>query len=175
MNKYLLLIISIFLSFHLFSQNTNTGFYQNNGQIVNQEGQPNINVLYLLNTPELNIQLKKTGFSYDVYTYKLIEELYQAEFENVESEGVLTGFKFEQKFHRVDFNFLNSNPNVDILPIEQLPDYDNYYNLEHSAEGLTFVYRYKKILYKNLYNNIDVEFFIPEDRQQPIEYNFISK
>src|SRR5690606_11579017 len=157
----------------LFSQSKTNGFYENKGQMVNERGKFNNDVLYLLNTNGLNVQLKKTGFSYDVYNYKLLDYLYESEDKNIIQDSIIKGFRFEQNFHRVDFTFLGVNSDVLITPIERLSDYDHYYNIEHIAEGVTFVYRYKKVLYKNLYNNIDVEFFIPEDKQKPVEYNFI--
>jgi len=175
MTKKIYIIYFILFSLHLFSQNKNNGFYENKGQIINQDKFPNVDVLYLLNTSGLNVQIKKTGFSYDFYEYKMFENLYESgkgkSMENSDSE--IKEFEFEQNFHRVDFTFLNANLNVDIIPLEQLSDYDHYYDLDHIAEGITFVYRYKKVLYKNLYDNIDVEFFIPENKQKPVEYNFI--
>ena len=45
-------------------------FIENKGQIVDQNGKPNDNVLYLLNTSGLNVQLREDGFSYDIYEIK---------------------------------------------------------------------------------------------------------
>ena len=45
-------------------------FIENKGQIVDQNGKPNDNVLYLLNTSGLNVQLRKDGFAYDTYEIK---------------------------------------------------------------------------------------------------------
>ena len=44
-----------------------TGFIENKGQIVDQNNIPNKNVLYLFNSNGMNIQLRRGGFSYDVY------------------------------------------------------------------------------------------------------------
>ena len=48
-------------------QNSRTGFIENKGQIIDQNHKPNPAVLYLLNTPGMNVQLRKGGFSYDLY------------------------------------------------------------------------------------------------------------
>ena len=45
----------------------NNGFIENKGQIIDQKNNPNPAVLYLLNTPGMNVQLRKGGFSYDLY------------------------------------------------------------------------------------------------------------
>ncbi len=42
-------------------------------------------------------------------------------------------------------------------------------------EGITNVYKYQKVTYKNLYNNIDAVFFIPNDTTKVVEYNFIIR
>ena len=44
------------------------GFYENNGQITDQNYKPNPAVKYLLCSPGFNVQLRQTGFSYDTYT-----------------------------------------------------------------------------------------------------------
>lgn len=49
----------------------------------------------------------------------------------------------------------------------------NYYNVPGREEGIINVPSYKKVIYKNLYKGIDLEFVIPEDSTKPVEYNFI--
>ncbi len=44
-----------------------TGYMENRGQMMDQNGQPNHAVRYLLHRPGLNLQLRDDGFSYDVY------------------------------------------------------------------------------------------------------------
>ena len=44
------------------------GFIENKGQIIDQKNNPNPAVLYLLNTPGMNVQLRRGGFSYDLYS-----------------------------------------------------------------------------------------------------------
>lgn len=64
------LFFSFYLDSYLFfrpEKNKNYSFYENKGQIINQNGNPNPDVKYLLNSPGLNVQIKEHGFSYDVY------------------------------------------------------------------------------------------------------------
>ena len=70
--KFKSLFIVLFVSFQLLAQNNtkSVGFTENKGQITDQKGKPNKAVKYLLNTNGLNIQLRKNGFSYDVYETK---------------------------------------------------------------------------------------------------------
>ena len=44
-----------------------SGFVENKGQLVDQYGNPNNDVHYLLHQNGLNVQLRATGFSYDTY------------------------------------------------------------------------------------------------------------
>ena len=57
--------ILILLSFHCFAQKKNNdySFYENKGQIVDQNGKANPDVKYLLNSPGLNVQIREKGFS----------------------------------------------------------------------------------------------------------------
>jgi len=50
------------------------GFIENRGQIIDQFYKPNHAVLYLLNTPGMNVQLRRGGFSYDLYRISNIEQ-----------------------------------------------------------------------------------------------------
>ncbi len=177
MKKY----FAILLLWHFiaFSQNTNQsiGFKENKGQIIDQNGKQNNAVKYLLNSNGLNIQLKKNGFSYDIYeirktpiasssTAKTLP--YQIP-EKEEKEQ----FNLEYVFHRVDIDFVNSNPKVELITEQKSTDFDNYYNVLDKPEGVLGVYQYKQITYKNIYPNIDVVFTIPKDPQKTVEYNFV--
>jgi hypothetical protein len=48
-------------------------FIENKGQIIDQNNRPNPAVLYLLNTPGMNVQLRRGGFSYDLYRISINE------------------------------------------------------------------------------------------------------
>lgn len=174
-----LVFFSLFITL-TFSQvkNNSIGFIENKGQIIDQKSKPNTAVKYLLNTNGLNVQLKKNGFSYDVYETKKHPKKKTKEtnsFENSAKNNQEPEFEIEYKFHRIDFTFLNSNNNAKLIPEKKSIDYDNYYNVVHAPEGITNVHKYQKVTYKNIYNQIDVVFFIPTDSTKVVEYNFIVK
>lgn len=171
-----------FFAISTFSQvkNNSTGFIENKGQIVDQKSKPNPSVKYLLNTNGLNVQLREKGFSYDVYETeknpltKKDKDFYSSNpnFDN----GIKTpDYSLKYKYHRIDIDFLNANPNTQLIAEEKSKDYDNYYNIVHSPEGIINVHKYQKVTYKNIYNQIDVVFFIPNDSTKAVEYNFIIK
>ncbi len=181
MRSLFLLFVFLISNISFGQKNPNTiGFTENKGQIIDQKGKENKAVLYLLNTPGLNVQLKKNAFSYDIYEMKKVplNKKDRAFLDNRNKIGLKEencNYSIEYNYHRIDIDFLNSNTDVKLVAEEKSSDYDNYYNVIHAPEGITNVYKYKKVTYKNIYNNIDAIFFIPKDTTKVVEYNFIVK
>jgi len=182
MMKKTLLLFSIISCVLLFGQknfqkNSEYYFYENKGQIVDQNGKPNNNVKYLFHSNGLNIQLRKGGFSYDVYEVKktLNPNYRKAEKNDLPQKPGFNfnEFNYENIYHRIDIELVNSNPNAKIIAENKSKDYDNYYNISHNPKGITNIHKYQKVTYKNIYKNIDLVFFKPKDTLKPIEYNFI--
>lgn len=178
--KQTLLLFFLLLTTHLFSQNKNQsiGFKENKGQIFDQKGKPNTAVKYLLNSNGLNVQLKKNGFSYDVYEVKqtpivLSQTRKTLPYQIPEKDKEKPEYNLEYTFHRIDIDFLNSNSKVELITEQKSADFDNYYNIPNKPEGITGVYQFKQITYKNIYPNIDVVFTIPNDPKKVVEYNFV--
>lgn len=179
MKKPLLLAFFFSISALLFSQNIQTSsnafFYENKGQIIDQEGKENPNVKYLFQSNGLNVQIKKEGFSYDVYEVKksLKKDSKKNKQYLFEQDKKRTEYDYKYQYHRMDIDFVGANKNPEIIAEGKSVDYDNYYNIPNRPEGIEKVHRFQKITYKNLYRNIDLVFFKPDDSLKPIEYNFI--
>jgi hypothetical protein len=155
------LLLLFWLPFPIFGQTTTTsslksqnGFIENKGQIIDQHSQPNQKVLYLLNTSGMNIQLRKGGWSYDIYSVKYEEPRIAC-----------------YEFHRIDFDLIDCNPNYEIITSEPSLDYLNYYTAGTPVEGTTFVRSYQSVIYKNIYPNIDLECLV--DPVKGYKYNWI--
>ncbi|MEI6898523.1 MAG: T9SS type B sorting domain-containing protein, partial [Bacteroidota bacterium] len=158
-----------------------TGFIENKGQIIDQNNKPNPACLYLLNTSGLNVQLRKGGFSYDVYNLTsppapLLKERGDNRSDSsllLQEKGlrdeVITAKEFN--FHRLDLDLLNYNPNYKIITFEPSIDYLNFYTTATPTEGVTNVRHYKTVTYKNIYPGIDLEFIVTE--KQGYKYNFV--
>jgi gliding motility-associated-like protein len=179
MKKFLLFLFLLSFFSTLFSQKhtaeSDYYFYENKGQIVNQDGKENVSVKYLFLSNGLNVQLRKEGFSYDVYE---VEKSLNKRFKNKKKDpfshtAPQPEYDYKYRYHRVDIDFVSANKNPEIVAVGKSSDYDNYYNLPHKPKGVEKVHRFQKIIYKNLYDNIDLVFFKPEDTLKPIEYNFI--
>ena len=179
MKFYYIFSLLFFLNIYSQKQNKTFGFIENKGQIVDQKGKKNNAVKYLLNSSGLNVQLRENGFSYDVYetkkhplTKKQKERLYPSYF--IKEDTLKNpNYTIEYIYHRIDINFENSNSSVKLIAEEKSSDFDNYYNIPNEPNGILDVHKFQKITYKNIYNNIDVVFFMPEDKSKPIEYNLI--
>jgi len=177
--KLLFFIVLITISSFAQNKNKTIGFKENKGQIIDQKGKPNNAVKYLLNSGGLNVQLRKNGFSYDIYEAKKHtinhshnEKKKPLPFPSKDNDK-LPDYTLEYQFHRIDIDFLNSNPKVELITEEKSLDYDNYYNIPNKPEGVLMVHQYKQITYKNIYPNIDVVFSIPKDTLKTVEYNFV--
>jgi hypothetical protein len=177
--KIFLLLLFIVTSSFAQNKNKTIGFKENKGQIIDQKGKPNNAVKYLLNSGGLNVQLKKNGFSYDIYEVKKhpIDHSHNEKSKPLpfpsKDNDKLPDYTIESLFHRIDIDFLNSNPKVELITEEKSLDYDNYYNVPNKPEGVLMVHQYKQITYKNIYPNIDVVFSVPKDTLKTVEYNFV--
>lgn len=160
--RLLFMLIFLFLPYALWAKNESvdkvnpkgSGFVENKGQIIDQNYQPNPSVLYMLNTPGMNIQLRRNGFSYDVYHY-------------MDTDNGLP----EIKFHRIDFDIIDPNPDFKIVASGVNDDFLNYYTAGTTQSGITNVKTFTKVTYKNIYQNIDLEFI--SDSEKGFKYNFI--
>ncbi|NGY38145.1 T9SS type B sorting domain-containing protein [Flavobacterium sp. XN-5] len=178
--KYTLLFLFILIIVPSFAQykNKSASFSENKGQIVDQKGKTNPDVKFLLNSNGLNVQLRKNGFSYDIYEVKKTTALplqisKKIIYQGPDKEKKEPEYNFEYVFHRVDIDFVNSNSNVEFIKEQESKDFDNYYNIPNQPNGILGVHSFKQITYKNIYPNIDVVFTIPADTLKTVEYNFI--
>ncbi|MFZ4798515.1 MAG: hypothetical protein ACOYMA_13545 [Bacteroidia bacterium] len=178
---YLLLFLLV-ISLNSFANNINKpissqyGFIENKGQIIDQNNNPNPSVLYLYNGNGLRVQLRKDGFSYEVVntikTPKTIADKgLQGKF-----ASQADSFDITYQTHRVDINFKDGNKNTILKPYQPANDFINYYTTGTGEEGVTNVHHFKKIVYENVYPNIDIEFVLNDAANcGKFKYNFIVK
>lgn len=152
--------------------NKSVGFTKNKGQIIDQHNKPNPAVLYLLNGNGLNVQIRKTGFSYDIFT---TQRKTKAVLGLVEPTEKLPGKDFEPdevtyNFHRIDVELAGANPNPQIIAEGKSSNYTNYYNVAHAPDGILEVHQYQKVIFKDIYPGIDIEYLLNE---KGFKYNFV--
>src|ERR1039457_3608410 len=147
-----------------FKSSISTMFIENKGQIIDQSNKPNPGVLYLLNTPGFNVQLRKGGFSYDLYRISnpeksgqvIDQRILKSEFSASRVSRLASrDSNTVTDYHRVDFDLLNANSNPVIEASEPSLEYFNYFTASAPPEGIKNVSQYSKITYKNIYPGID--------------------
>ncbi|MEI6596207.1 MAG: SBBP repeat-containing protein [Bacteroidota bacterium] len=183
MFKQLFLAIFLIVCFqNIFASNitkpvsSQFGFIENKGQIIDQNNHLNPSVLYLYNGNGLHVQLKQTGFSYEVWKLAVSHQplaVSKSTLPEANSQELTADTTF---IHRINISFVNANQNIKIISSDIAPDYINYYTTGTSEAGVINVHHYKKVLYQNIYNNIDVEFVLNDERNcGNFKYNFIVK
>lgn len=179
--KHTLLFLLIFLVASSFAQKENLitsnfsyTFIENKGQIIDQNRKPNAQVLYLVSLPGMNIQLRKNGFSYDTYTVEKNNDNLNKVLNldrQIEDDSLIKK-PSEIRFHRVDVDFIESNCNSIITAEDKTTDYLNYYNEISGEKGITNISQFQKVVYHEIYPNIDLEFLIENEK---LKFNFILK
>lgn len=180
---YITILFSIF-SLSGYSTNDNNlrgngiGFIENKGQIVDMNNQPRPDILFCGEGNGTKIYLRNTGISYVLA--KSDVELFDKEESNPEHIlNIIDKLKFNEfslqgasasKFHRIDMDFIGANEAIEIIKENKVEGHLNYY-LDHCTNGITKVGAYNKIIYKNIYNGIDIVYY--GDKQTGLKYDFI--
>ncbi len=151
------------------------GFIENKGQIVDQNNLLNKEVLFLYSTAGFKVQLKQIGFSYEVIKTESVAKTPNSSDPKFLNEELKDDIHFYS--HRVDITFIGGNENVRISSSVRSSDYINYYTAVTPEKGVKNVRHYKKIIYQNIYPNIDVEFLLNPSSKNlkglEFKYNFI--
>jgi len=166
-------------------------FIENRGQIVDMEGNLRPDILFVGDAGGAKIYLRKGAISY-VLT---MDPEYSGTMDNEEEENELETWNLELetiqtlRVHRVDMEFVNANVDAKTRVEEPTQGYFNYY-LGHCPEGITGVKAYRKVIYENMYPNIDVVFYGGQDNppltppkrgipasggKEGMEYDFLIK
>jgi len=158
-------------------------FIENKGQIVDMEGNLKPDILYVGDGGGVKIYLRQGGVSYvmtEVEGLEEIEELEEAieheknEIEKKKKQEKLAVLEANAKLkgHRVDMEFVNGNVDASVRIEEPTQGYFNYY-LGHCPQGITGVKAHRKVIYENMYPNIDVVFY--GGIKDGMEYDFVVK
>lgn len=147
--------------------NHSNAFIENKGQIINQDFTPNEDVLFLYTGKGVKIQLRKTGYSYEIFTLKNLPTLSQ----DAGHLAFLEQLKQTQlQNYRVDIDFKDMNQQPLVETDGQINSYLNYFV---SGQEAIHVRSFNRITYKNVYDNTDIEFVINQNDKNPLKYNII--
>ncbi len=138
-----------------FSNRSQFCFSENLGQVSDQNNNPRADVLFSGSSGQLNFYLKKNGISYQQSKIDEWTEEYD------KRTNIKTKLPKNTKVHRIDINWLNCNNTITIEKLNALPGYCNYYT-GVCPNGVTGVKPYGELIYKNIYNGIDLKWYQKE-------------
>jgi gliding motility-associated-like protein len=140
----------------------NRNFVENKGQF-NGETTKGGQVLFGYQNEGENIYFTNSGL-----IYKFIKRA-QLSPEKME-RAIERGFPIDLKADKVDvvhMNWINCNYGIVLTSKEKQGHYMSYGAKEFNSAC------FKKLLYENVYKNIDIEYILPEDKEVGIKYNVI--
>ena len=138
----------------LFSLNA-FSFIKNEGQFKDQNGAEVQNLLFQHRGQNMLIALNRNGFSYEIRDSKSEDHNPLEKKESVEIA-----------FNRCDIVFQNYNKGFKVVTDEG----QFIGNLYKGVDKHYLLHEFERVVYQNIYDNIDVEFLVTE---QGFKYNFI--
>jgi hypothetical protein len=133
------------------------GFEENKGQFLDQHGQVNTDVLFLNKGRELNMQLRKNGFSYEFFAHDSVE-LNLAK--GNKSSHVST------RVHRIDYTFEGERPAG--FSVEKGISSSAGLNYYTGGDPVTGVKCFQSVTYKEVFPFVDIVFYNAEGNKYDI-------
>ncbi|MBN2667725.1 MAG: gliding motility-associated C-terminal domain-containing protein [Bacteroidales bacterium] len=173
--KSLLSSIIISLSILSFSQNANLlnepkrslSFIENQGQFDGRNWQSNNPILYAIDLDDANLFLERQGLTYRFE--KIIRNPLHTD-ENLKKDSTISKRILSSEL--VHVKWLNANPNVKVYAEYIDNSYYSYaYKVTNDVVNKNHIKGFKKIIYKNIYNKIDLVYEIKDYNK--LKYSFI--
>lgn len=148
-------------------------FIENKGQFNGRNKKADSKILYSIDNGPFQVYFTNTGV-----TYRLDKKLPRKKWDKtkpIESEEHWNSImKMRREVNMVSdiihIDWIGSNPDVKVIADELQPDYYNY-GMGSNNISYSYVKGYRKLLYKNLYNGIDLEYEFHE--KEGFKYSFI--
>jgi len=187
MKRFLFIFIILNLQSAAQRSGNTLEFIENRGQVMDMEGNLRPDILFVGDGGGAKIYLRQKGVSYVMSEVEGLEEIEELEEEIEHEKNEIEKKKKQEKLttleanaklkgHRVDMEFVNANINASVRVEKPTQGYFNYY-LGHCPEGITGVKAHRKVIYENMYPNIDVMFYSPLKKgvRGLLEYDFVIK
>ena len=175
MKKLFILLLSFFLLIQTFAGNNTSGwsasdispnrFIENKSQFDGKDKLADSKILFGIDQNGTQIYFSKQGLTYrfDKKEKQYKEDENENELEREKNKMTAQQWAENEKKEReilvatdlIHMTWENSNPDVELVAEEKTFDYFSYVV---KGENINYVKGYKKLIYKNLYPNIDVEY-----------------
>jgi len=142
-------------------------FTENRGQLVDSKKQQRPDILFKGNGGGTDVYLRKTGVSYVSSNGGEISKMINEKIERLKATGKPTDMQEQRrqlsagqvlKIHRWDVDFVNANPDGQIVTANPISGYTSYY-YPQCPQGITHVPSYNTVTQKNIYRNVDVKYY----------------
>lgn len=151
------------------------GFWENKGQVTDQDGKPRNDILYVFEQDGFTLALAKDFFSYQLTT-STGNHSNLSNYNDYKAEADAKNADWPEKeitYQRTDIRLQGINSNVKMFASEQSAETRNFYNTAGAFSG---VHHYKRITYQQVYKGIDLVFYVvPAKGSQTarLKYDFI--
>ncbi len=133
-------------------------------RFTENKGQWTDKINYMVRMSNGNIYLEKNKLTYFLFDYE--------KFKTFHTGGIGRYGNSEIKAHAYEVEFVYCQKNITTLSKDRLPYYENYFIGNDSKSWKSEVLNFKRVVYPNIYPEIDFE-FLTNDRQ--LKYNFYVK
>ncbi|HUM48179.1 MAG TPA: hypothetical protein PLD84_14710, partial [Chitinophagales bacterium] len=152
---------------------TEKGFLENKGQVKDLAGKTNDKVKFLYNNGLFNLELRKNGFSYELFQVipdntGMDEAGYSKNNDDDDFNNRIAGST------RIDVALVGANKNPEIEATDPTGATFNFYYSPVATNRIEGVLSYNTITYRNIYPGIDLVFSAPDNEEAtPLHYDFI--
>ena len=157
------------------SLNSRIIFVQNKGQIIDTDGKFRYDINYKASLNGVDLYLTNKGMSFVFYGNNENPKSIANSDEEINKTSAPDKINSDKdklyKIHRMDLDIVGINPNPTISGEEQTEGFFNYY-FTHGPESILNVLGYRKVLYENVYDNIDLVYYSFE---KGLKYDFVVK
>lgn len=164
-----LCLISSFTLAQSKSKNQPLYFIENKGQVGDQFHKPRPDILFAATDGELVFHLKNNGISYQQYRIDKWEMEPDYRFPDFDKNKKTRKVPTLQTIYRTDVEWVNCNTNCIIEKLIPKDGYDNFY-MAACPNGATEVNSYQQLVYKNIYNGIDLKWY---NKNGYLKYDYI--
>src|SRR6185312_10287760 len=143
-----------------FDQNV---FIENKGQFDGQDNLPGSDIRYFVGKDGVLMYFTPQGVTYreDERAQPTDNEIEEAEKQGKDADKVLG----KLITHCVNMQWLGADPNAEIISEQEVEHYYTYPDLkDKSGKSTIQASAFRKVIYKNLYPGIDVEYFFPQGK-----------
>ncbi|MBI3500523.1 MAG: gliding motility-associated C-terminal domain-containing protein [Bacteroidetes bacterium] len=168
------------LPFFSYSLDWNTSFQtkrfiENKSQFDGRNNLPGTKILYAVDWDAAQIYFTKQGLTYRFDKAERKKEKENEWGKKFRSEKEFREHEKEEHSAKITTALIhlqweNANPDAEVTGEDKSEDYFSYATA--AGKNSNFIPAYKKLIYKNLYPNIDVEYIFPEGKEG-IKYSLI--